>query len=206
MPPKDKKNSSDTKELRSDRAIRFRSIYEEYFERLCSYAFVITNSYDTAKDVVSDVFYNLWKSEVNLSEIKELKSYLFTSVKNQAIRSVSKNPMNFQDFHSNLELKSIEYLNPEDLMIGKELAAKIDEVIDSMPPKCQLVFRMVKEEKLKYDEVAVKLEITTSMVKQHMIAGLKIMRSSLNQHFTDAKVIKLISSLGCIVVLILALI
>ena len=114
--------------------------------------------------------------------------------------------MNFQDFHSNLELKSIEYLNPEDLMIGKELAAKIDEVIDSMPPKCQLVFRMVKEEKLKYDEVAVKLEITTSMVKQHMIAGLKIMRSSLNQHFTDAKVIKLISSLGCIVVLILALI
>lgn len=149
-----------------------------------------------AKDVVSEVFLSLWKSETDLSEIRELKSYLFTSVKNQAIRAVSRDPKIFDDFNTQLELKSVEYLNPEDLMIGNELAAKIREIVDAMPPQCQLVFKMVKEEGLKYHEVAERLDISTSMVKQHMMLALKNLRSGLEGHFSDAKVVKFISSLG----------
>ncbi len=191
------RRKKDTISIRSGpagRSEKFREIYESYFMKLASYAFVITNSHEAAKDVVSEVFYNLWKSDTNLSEIRELKSYLFTSVKNQAIRAVSRNPKIFDDFNSQLELKSIENLNPEDLMIGNELALKIQEIVDAMPPQCQLVFKMVKEEGLKYGEVAEKLGISSSMVKQHMISALKSMRSSLDGHFSDAKVVKFISS------------
>ncbi|MBV6642320.1 MAG: RNA polymerase sigma-70 factor [Cyclobacteriaceae bacterium] len=190
------KNPASVGSTITSRSAKFKEIYETYFLKLASYAFLITNSKEMAKDVVSEVFLSLWKSETDLSEIRELKSYLFTSVKNQAIRAVSRDPKIFDDFNTQLELKSVEYLNPEDLMIGNELAAKIREIVDAMPPQCQLVFKMVKEEGLKYHEVAERLDISTSMVKQHMMLALKNLRSGLEGHFSDAKVVKFISSLG----------
>lgn len=156
---------------------------------------MITNSQNSAKDVVSDVFYNLWNSNTNLGEIRELKSYLFTAVKHQAIRTVSDNPLSFESFHHRLELKSVEHLNPEDLMIGNELAEKINETLATLGPQCQLVFKMVREESRKYDEVAEELGISVNTVKHHMVAALKKMRLSLEEYAADTPVYKLISSL-----------
>ena len=183
------------KESEADRHQHFKEIYEDHFERLCAYAFVITNSRVVAKDVVSDVFFNLWNSKTNLNEIRELKSYLFTSVKNQAITALSKNPLSFDDFHQSMDLLSVERLNPEDLMIGEELASAIQTTMDAMPPQCQLVFKMVKEDNLKYEEVAKELGISINTVKHHMVTALKRMRQMLDEHFTDTPVYKLISSI-----------
>ena len=173
---------------------RFRKIYEDHFERLCAYAFVITNSRALAKDVVSDVFFNLWNSKTNLKEIKELKSYLFTAVKNQAINTLSKNPLNFNDSYKSMDILSVERLNPEDLMIGEELASIIHNTLEEMPAQCRLVFKMVKEENLKYQEVAQELGISVNTVKHHMVVALKKLRQKLDEHFTDTPIYKLISS------------
>ena len=171
---------------------RFRKIYEDHFERLCAYAFVITNSRALAKDVVSDVFFSLWKSKTNFDEIKDLKAYLFRAVKNQAINSLPKNTLNFDDFDHSIDLLSIERLNPEDLMIGEELAGIIDRTLEAMPPHCQLVFKMVKEDNLKYEEVAQELGISINTVKHHMVTALKKMRQVLERHFADAPVYELV--------------
>ncbi len=194
--PKGRSGQRKVEKINQNRTEKFREIYDTYFLQMVSYAFVITNSHEVSKDVVSDVFLNLWKSETNLSEIRELKAYLYASVKNQALRSISNHPKNFDDFYTQLELRSVDQLNPEDLMIGRELSARIRGVVDALPPQCQLVYRMVKDDGRKYSEVAEALGISTSMVKQHMILALKNMRTSLDQYFSDAKVIKLISSLG----------
>src|SRR5690606_42043092 len=48
----------------------FERIYSEYFDRLFAYALVITKSENLAKDVVSDVFFNLWNAKKNLSSVR----------------------------------------------------------------------------------------------------------------------------------------
>ena len=173
---------------------RFRKIYEDHFDQLCAYAFVITNSRALAKDVVSDVFFNLWNSKTNLKEIQALKPYLFTAVKNQAINILSKDPLNFNDSYRSMDILSVERLNPEDLMIGEELANLIHNTLESMPAQCRLVFKMVKEENLKYQEVAQELGISVNTVKHHMVTALKKLRLKLEEHFADAPLYKLISS------------
>ena len=148
-----------------------------------------------AKDVVSDVFFNLWNSKTDLSEIVELKAYLFTSVKNQAIRANSSDPAKFQSHYHDEVCRSVEYINPEDLMIGKELEHFLQNVIDSLHPQCQLVFRMLREDNLKYTEVAEALDISTSTVKHHLTTALRKIRLELSDHFSETPVLKLISSL-----------
>ena len=62
--------------------LNFEEAYIRNFEKLYKYAKTITLSEDTAKDVVSEVFLNLWNIESGFAEIRELDSYLFISTKN----------------------------------------------------------------------------------------------------------------------------
>ncbi|MBV6644505.1 MAG: RNA polymerase sigma-70 factor [Cyclobacteriaceae bacterium] len=196
-----KKSNSKVRQIREVdyRKAAFENVYKVYFERLYAYALVITGSESTAKDVVSEVFFNLWSSDRELSTIKDIKAYLFTSVKNQALRSMSLDPIAFESFQGSLEIESVEHINPEDLMIGQELEDFVNEIIGSLPPQCQLVFKMVKQENLKYAEVAEQLGISPNTVKNHLISAMKSLRAALELHFNEVPILKLLSSLGCLV-------
>lgn len=172
----------------------FEEIYKENFDSLFAYGLIITKSESLAKDAVSEVFFNLWKAKTDLFSIKELKSYLFTSVKNQAVRILSNDPVHF---HSNKYAQvtaSIDNVNPEELLVGKELDEFINDVIEKLPPQCALVFRMVKEDRMKYGEVAAELDISMDTVKYHIKTALKKLRVELENHYPDTKIIDWVST------------
>jgi RNA polymerase sigma-70 factor (family 1) len=165
--------------------VMIETIYEDYFDRLYSYALLITKSEVLAKDAISEVFFNLLKAKVDLTTIKSIKSYLYTCTKNQAIRLISQNPVNF-----NIEnVSSIDKINPEELLIGKELEEFLFKAIEDLPPQCKLVFKMVKERQMKYEEVAKELGISVDTVKYHLKTALKNIRIKMEDHFIGAKTI-----------------
>lgn len=172
----------------------FEQVYRDYFERLFAYALIITKSDNLAQDVVSDVFFNLWSKKTDLFSIKELKSYLFTSVKNQAVRALSNDPVHFHSDSYDHAISSIDKLDPEELLVGKELDQFINDTINGLPPQCELVFRMVRERNLKYDEVAEELGISNETVKYHVKTALKKIKAALANHFTESRVVKWIST------------
>ena len=65
-------------------------VYRKYFDRLFSYARVICESEEVAKDVVSDFFYELLKKNTDLSKVKNLEVYLAVGVKNLCIQRLMK--------------------------------------------------------------------------------------------------------------------
>lgn len=167
----------------------FKGIYLEYFDRLFSYALIITKSEDLAKDVVSDVFFNLWKTRINLAAINQLKSYLYTCVKNQAIKTLSSDPVRFDTESYKKAVASVEWINPEELLIGKELQEILESIITDLPPQCGLVFGMIKERRMNQDEVATELGISKETVKYHLKVALKHIRKKLEDRFDDHKMI-----------------
>lgn len=164
----------------------FEKVYREYFDRLFGFALVITKSESLAKDIVSEVFFNLWKAKTNLYSIKELKSYLFASIKNESIKVLSKDPVLFRSEDYEQVTSSIDKIDPEELLVGKELDQFLKEVIKKLPHQCALVFKMVKQDNMKYEEVATELEISKDTVKYHVKAALKKIRVELDDFFTDA--------------------
>ena len=182
----------------------FADIYECYFDRLFAYALVLTNSERSAEDTVSEVFYNLLRTNKDLSGIKDLRAYLFASVRNQAIRLVSLNPTSFDAFHYDHMNSSVQDVNPEDLLIGKELEVFIENVIQELPPQCQLVYRMVREQHMKYSKVAEQLNISPNTVKNHMIAALTKIRERIERHFSEPSVIRFSPSISTITAFIFA--
>tara|TARA_B100000609_G_C17168893_1_gene410500 strand:- start:425 stop:964 length:540 start_codon:yes stop_codon:yes gene_type:complete len=171
-----------------------------YFDRLFAYAFQVCRSYEMAKDIVSEVFYNLLNANRDFSGISNIQAYLYKSVKNQAIKAISVDPLSFESEKHREQMSFVETTNPQDLLVGKELEDIVKNLIEDLPPNCQLVFRMVREEGLSYEEAAKRLGVTPKTVKNQLFLALGKIRSGLTTHFKDTPIIKLISNLSCILI------
>ena len=84
--------------------------------------------------------------------------------------------------------ESAELLNPEPVSENEEsqleLKKKIHEVVSSLPPKRQEIFRMNRYEGLKYRQIAERLGISIKTVENQMGSALKYLEQHLKEFLT----------------------
>lgn len=62
----------------------------------------------------------------------------------------------------------------------------LQRAVNMLPPKCMIVFKLIREDGLKYDEVAKLLKISPRAVERHMdIAAQKLARALRNSWLID---------------------
>ena len=79
---------------------------------------------------------------------------------------------------------------PETSFIQKENFRQIEAAINALPPKCKLVFRLIKEEGLRYKEVAELLSVAPKTVEAHMATAYNRIAESLDgllSEFTEVR-------------------
>jgi RNA polymerase sigma factor (sigma-70 family) len=85
---KSKKDQEIWSEFKSGSRSAFIFIYNTYFDDLYSYARQFTNDLDLVKDAIQDVFIRLNESRHRLSDIANIKFYLYKSIKREVINSL----------------------------------------------------------------------------------------------------------------------
>ncbi|XOV92952.1 MAG: RNA polymerase sigma-70 factor [Bacteroidota bacterium] len=160
----------------------FERIYRENFDRAFFIAKYLIKSEALAEDVVSEVFISLWKMGSRIKEIKDIESYLFIAVKNQAIRKLYEEPEKVDNSFEN-PAHTIDHINPEEILLEKELSDAIEEVVSSLPDQCQLIFRMAKNRQMKYHEIADELGISISTVRTQLSKAFSIVRQFLYERY-----------------------
>jgi RNA polymerase sigma-70 factor (family 1) len=159
--------------------------YKELFTSLYSYLFrfakTLLKSRESAEEVVSDVFIKVWERRRQLEKIENLKVYLYVSTRNIAYNYLDKqkrNPTNsIDDFET--EFTSI-YFDPEQLLVTADMLAFIQKAIDQLPPKCKIIFKLAKEDGLKYREVAEVLNISIKTVENQLAIALQKIGSTVS--------------------------
>jgi len=58
-------------------------------------------------------------------------------------------------------------------MMTAEMLKQIGQTINDLPPKCRIIFKLVKEDGLKYREVAELLQISIKTVEAQMAIALR---------------------------------
>lgn len=156
----------------------YKQLFVHFYDSLTQFAFSYLKNRQLAEDAVSDVFIKIWEHRSGLLQVAELKLYLFTSTKNTALNYLRRQaghkgqPAADEDYQ--IQLHSI-YYNPERLMMTTEMLRRIQGAISQLPPKCQLIFKLVKEDGLKYKEVATLLNLSQKTVENQMTIALKKM-------------------------------
>ncbi len=151
-----------------------RLLFEKYSQKLFHLAYYYLQVKELAEEVVLDVFTIIWKKRQSLLHIKNIEYYLYTSVKNQALHYIRRN---YSSDRTSVPLYEIELIpensDPESALLDKEYEFLIQEAINSLPPKCKEVFRLVLSDKLKNREIAELLSISESTVNEHIALAYK---------------------------------
>ncbi len=155
----------------------FQELFHRYYAPLCAYAYKIIGNKDDAEDTVAHVFFKVWNKRQGINITSSVKYYLFAITRNRCIDQLKKN----KRYQSNAEVQEGYALADKGADIEQTYQlriklTKVKERISSLPPKCQLIFKLSREEGLKYQEIAEKLSISIKTVETQMTKALKELR------------------------------
>ena len=159
--------------------VRSKKSFRALYRPMTSYAFRFLGSLTDSESIVQDVFLRLWQNRNTTIITTSLQHYLFRSVKNHCINFIEHERIKTRYQTSVMQLESdrndyTEFFPEMDLML------RIDTAIASLPPKRQEIFRLAREEGLKYREIADRLQLSVKTVETQMTLALKQLRASLS--------------------------
>ena len=159
----------------------YKQLFLLFYPSLVHFASSILKSKESAEEIVSDVFIKIWQKRQHLDKVENLSFYLFTAVKNRCINQFNdfKNRTEIDITDVAIEFKSF-YHDPEQILISAENIKQIREAIQELPPRCRLIFKLVKEEGLKYKEVAELLQLSVKTIENQMSLAFKKIGAAIN--------------------------
>jgi RNA polymerase sigma-70 factor (ECF subfamily) len=157
------------------------SLFHTYYEGLCRYSFTIVKEQAEAEDVIQGLFIKLWEKRKDLDVLNNTKAYLYRSAHNESLNAIKR--INRRAMGSGeKQLQLSETNDASSIMIGTELQLQIDNALETLPEKCQEVFRLSRFEQLSYKEIAAQLSISVKTVENHMGKALRLMREGLEDY------------------------
>ncbi len=152
----------------------YRDLCDLFYHRLNRTAFAFIKSKEPAEEIVSDVFIKVWQIRAKLPEIENLSVYLYTVTKNLCLKYITrqyKNPVTSLDI-MHFET-SIDFNTPEEICISSDIIKKIRQALEELPPKCRLILQLVKEDGLRYKEVAEILHLSELTVRNQVAIAVR---------------------------------
>ena len=160
----------------------FEALFREYYVPLCQFAIKYVNDKDNAEEIVQDFFYQYWKNKETMAVPQSLKAYMYVSVRNNCLnhlRNQNVRQKYAMQIAENLSENSEYSLQPT--LEIKELQYRIDEILNDLPERCSLIFRMSRYEGLKYREIAEALSVSVKTVEANMGKALQSLREKLDK-------------------------
>jgi RNA polymerase sigma-70 factor (ECF subfamily) len=162
----------------------FEMLFRSHFSGLCFFAHKYVKDFEAAKEIVQDAFLSLWEKRETIDMDRPVKSYLTMIIHNKCTNYLRDNRKFDQNILHIENLAEVPEYDGADSMVEEELKNKIDTAIEELPEKCKQIFVMNRYENLKYQEIAVKLEISVKTVETQMSKALQHMRIRLSEYLT----------------------
>jgi len=160
----------------------FEVLYRTHYAGLCDLVYGYVGSRDTARELVQDLFLNVWNNVSTSGVPIPGTPYLYTAARNRALRSLR---------HGKVEAHYTAQQSPEapdgpceaeSVLVEQELTAAVSAAMHELPERCRLVFSMSRHEHLPNAEIAARLGISVSTVEQQMWRALKALRAKLGPY------------------------
>jgi RNA polymerase sigma-70 factor (family 1) len=159
----------------------YKKLFFLLFLPLKRFSAAILKSKESAEEVVSDIFVEIWARRKQLMEIEDLRMYIYISVRNASLRRLQQIQKSKTFSLDELE---VEFASTDPdasaSLISSELVQKIENAIEQLPPQCKIIYKLAKEDKLKYKEIAQLLTISVKTIDNQLSTALKKIAAVLN--------------------------
>lgn len=167
-------------------------LFRKYYVPLCSYARRYVGRKDVAEEIVSDTFFNLWRTRSTLKIHSSVKSYLFHAVCNNSLyylRKLKKEDL-LEDYFSGVSSENMGFVAAaeevsSDSLILNDLSKAIDQAVRMLPPQQQTVFKLKRYEGKKLSEIALIMGLSVKTVEMHLSKAMLSLRRSLKDYLPE---------------------
>lgn len=165
----------------------FEKVYRFYYPRLNYFATQYLFDAEASKNIVQDVFTELWDKRESLQYDSNLNAWLFTVTKNKSLKVISqlKSRQNYDNHIKSRQLdanyKSLSDFDTSNFVF-EELQTQIQIALDRLPPACRKVFEMSRFEDKKNREIAEELNLSIKTVEAQISKALRSLKSDLKDY------------------------
>ena len=128
----------------------YETMFRRFYPKVHRFVAMLLKNKDDADDVCQLIFLKIWNKREKFTDIRDFDSYLFILTK-----------YTFDD------------------VVAKDTQLLIDMVVENMPQQRQMIYRMIREQHLKNEEIALQLGIQKKTVENHLNLALKEIKKAL---------------------------
>ena len=170
------------KDMISGNKKSFEDLYNQYFQALINYGFRITKNENLIEDAVQELFISIWNNRTNLSEVNEVKFYLFRSLKNRILRQLERDIFDKSE-DIDVYLDFLNSISEEQKKIDSEqFDANLDTLqraIAHLPIRQQEVINLKYYHDFTLDEIAKLMDVNKQSVSNLLFRSYAILRKLL---------------------------
>lgn len=167
--------------LKNDNELAFEQLFNKYYASLCLFTLHFFDDHEVAEEIVQEVFVTIWLKRRQLEISSSVKNYLFCSVRNRCLNLIQHKKVE-KRFSRQALLGTRDEQDLDPYFLEVDLKQKIEQSIGLLPEKRREIFRLSREEGLKYQEIAGRLNISVKTVEAQMGLALKQMREMLKDY------------------------
>jgi RNA polymerase sigma-70 factor (family 1) len=176
--------------LKSGSEKAFKMIMDQWYSRLFNFASGYLNNDENTKEVLQDVFLQLWDHRSKLIDNTILNAYLFTLTRNRCIDLIRKERLIMQFRTDKQEeyrrlTENFDALSDPILenIFAMEIQDEINRAVKGLPEQCRKVFTMSRLNGLNNKKISESLELSEKTVESHLTKALKVIKLALEQKF-----------------------
>jgi len=145
----------------------FCCFFERYHQMLATHILRITRCRLLTEEIVQDVFLKIWMTREVLSEIRDVKAYLYMVSRNHALNGLKKVARE-RELHLEIDPELVGNMSSMESHEEVNYYGLIDEAINILPPQQKKVYLLSRHERLKYSEIADHLQLSKETVKKYL--------------------------------------
>ncbi|RQO75696.1 RNA polymerase sigma-70 factor [Pedobacter sp. KBW06] len=169
--------------LAHDNEDAFTLLYQRYWKRLIYKSMLKLESHTDAEEVVQDAFIDLWNSRHRIQIQHSFPTYIAAVVKYKVMaRMASNKKLGHQGVHD-IDQMMVADNSTQEWLNFSDLQLEIEAAVQALPEKCQLVFRMSREDGLSDQQIAESLDLSKKTVEAHISKALRSLRKSIRRFF-----------------------
>lgn len=160
----------------------FSELYVSNFTQMCDFAVSITHDEEVTKELIQDVFINIWTNREHWRPKSTIRSYLYRAIKNRAFDYLKHKKVEREWHNRNYQSNSENAETPYEQYTRAELEQFIQKAVDELPEKRKMIYLLSRIQGLKYREIADVMKISEKTVENQMGHALKKLRELVNKY------------------------
>ncbi|WP_127132815.1 RNA polymerase sigma factor [Pseudoflavitalea rhizosphaerae] len=154
----------------------FRVLFHTYNKMLLPFVVKLVSGLHDPAEILQEVFLRLWKHRGKLADVENPKAYIVRVVSNEATTYMQKLALQNKLMEKAIRQRGQDPLTPEEQIALKETARMVTDAVERLSPACRQVYILSREEHLTLPQIAVKLQLSESTVKNQLVKALKDIR------------------------------